>query len=142
LPKLKFNHSFGKVSGLFDSPTYVVHAGVSFLFFTAVNFNLRVYSQKKNMLIFLDIRRGGLVRRGGRVRRGGSKESQIFFTQIYAEKTRRLVRRVGCFWFRYKFFGPACRRQGLAPLREKKKIEYTSVKGQANPVSRVHCMSD
>jgi hypothetical protein len=26
-------------------------------------------------------------------------------------------------------------RQGLAPLREKKKIEYTSVKGKANPVS-------
>jgi hypothetical protein len=57
-----------------------------------------------------------------------------FFTQIYAEKTRRLVRRGGFFRLGIKFFAPACLRLGLAPLREKKRVEYASFKGQANPV--------
>jgi hypothetical protein len=56
--------------------------------------------------------------------------------------SRGLVRRGGFFGIHNgelvlhgEFFAPAFRRQVLAPLREKKKIEYTSVKGKANPVS-------
>jgi len=41
-----------------------------------------------------------------------------FFTQIYAEKIRRLVRRGGFFGLGIKFFAAACRRQGLASLSD------------------------
>ena len=43
----------------------------------------------------------------------------IVFTQIYAEKSRRLVRRGGFFGLGDKFFAPACRRQVSAALRAK-----------------------
>jgi len=56
----------------------------------------------------------------------------LFYADLQGKST--LTSPLGrIFWFRNKFFAPACRRLGLAPLREKKRVEYASFKGQANP---------